>query len=219
MARTRSRDSAFTPVSEEQQRLSDAIDAHDVVFAIGPAGTGKTHVAASKAAQWARKGSGKIVITRPAIGGGEDLGFLPGDIDEKIDPFLKPILEIIGEIEQCDDALKQRAQRGQLVEKVAFQYLRGRTFGASFIVADEMQNATREQIKMVLTRLGVGSKIVITGDPEQCDLHPTQSGLADAVKRLEGVDGIAVVRLTTELSNCRHALVRDIVERYRNDAS
>lgn len=215
MARSRKPD-LFIPSSEEQAEAARAIDECDLVFLIGPAGTGKSHIAASKAAEWLRKNKyARIVLARPAIGGGEKLGYLPGTREEKIEAYLRPVLRILGEIEDCDDEVKARVQRDNVIEFATFEHMRGETYANCFVIVDEAQNATREQTKMYLTRLGRGSKMVVTGDVEQCDLPRGISGLEDVVERVEGIDGIAVCRLTAEVSNNRHPLVTKILASYR----
>ena len=197
------------PQSDGQQRLVAAIEHHNLTIALGPAGTGKTYLAVSTAVAALEAGEvGRIVLTRPAIEAGERLGYLPGDIGDKLAPYLRPL----------NDALNERlgARRvNQLTAEAAIEiapiaFMRGRTLNNAFIVIDEAQNCTYGQIKMLLTRLGWHSTMVVTGDPDQSDLLEGFSGLSEIARRLEPISGIAVIRLG-ERDIVRHPLVADML--------
>jgi len=197
------------PQSDGQQRLVAAIEHHNLTIALGPAGTGKTYLAVSTAVAALEAGEvGRIVLTRPAIEAGERLGYLPGDIGDKLAPYLRPL----------NDALNERlgARRvNQLTAEAAIEiapiaFMRGRTLNNAFIVIDEAQNCTYGQIKMLLTRLGWHSTMVVTGDPDQSDLLEGLSGLAEIARRLEPISGIAVIRLG-DRDIVRHPLVADML--------
>lgn len=196
-----------------QQRYVDAILANTVVFGIGPAGTGKTFLAVAMAIRALReKQVSRIILTRPAIEAGEKLGFLPGDLQSKIDPYLRPLYDAMYEMMGAENYQRQ-LERGT-VEIAPLAYMRGRTLDDSFIILDEAQNATPEQMKMFLTRLGMNSKAVVTGDLTQTDLPDRQkSGLAVAVRVLENVEDIAVHRFS-ERDVVRHPLVQRIIRAY-----
>jgi len=196
-----------------QKRYVDAISKHTVVFGIGPAGTGKTFLAVAMAVRALReKQVSRIILTRPAIEAGEKLGFLPGDLQSKIDPYLRPLYDAMYEMMGAENYQRQ-LEKGS-IEIAPLAYMRGRTLDDSFIILDEAQNATPEQMKMFLTRLGFNSKAVITGDLTQTDLPSGQkSGLAVAVKILEGVEDIAV-HAFTERDVVRHQLVQRIILAY-----
>ncbi len=196
-----------------QSKYVDAIRKNTIVLGIGPAGTGKTFLAVAMAVKALRdKQVSKILLTRPAIEAGERLGFLPGDLLSKIDPYLRPLYDALGEMLGTDT--QQRLMEKGVIEVAPLAYMRGRTLDDAFIILDEAQNATPEQVKMFLTRLGFGSKVVVTGDLTQTDLPSGQkSGLASAVKILEGIDDIAIHYLTDK-DVVRHHLVQKIILAY-----
>ena len=201
------------PKSYGQYAYLQAIDKYDITFGIGPAGTGKTYLAVVKAADALRRRRvAKMVLVRPAVEAGEKLGFLPGDLQEKVNPYLRPIYDALDDTLGAETAAKYM-ERG-LIEVVPLAYMRGRTLDASFIILDEAQNTTPPQMKMFLTRLGQGSKAVVTGDITQIDLPAGQkSGLHDAQQVLHGVPGLAFCYLT-DLDVVRHPLVQKIIEAY-----
>jgi len=196
-----------------QQRLVQAAKEHDLVFAIGPAGTGKTFVSVALAVKALKnKQVKKIIITRPAVEAGENLGFLPGDLKEKIDPYLRPIYDALDDMVTFEK-LKYYMER-EIIEIAPLAYMRGRTLNNAFILLDEAQNTTPMQMKMFLTRMGPDSKMIVTGDTTQIDLpHHQKSGLNEAVRILKDVKGIGIVELN-ERDVVRHRLVRDIIEAY-----
>ncbi len=196
-----------------QNKYVEAIRKNTVVLGIGPAGTGKTFLAVAMAVKALRdKQVAKIILTRPAIEAGERLGFLPGDLLSKIDPYLRPLYDALGEMLGTDT--QQRLMEKGVIEVAPLAYMRGRTLDDAFIILDEAQNATPEQVKMFLTRLGFGSKVVVTGDLTQTDLPSGQrSGLASAVKILAGIEDIAIHYLT-EKDVVRHHLVQKIILAY-----
>jgi len=192
-------------MSALQQTLIDAMDDHSVVVALGPAGTGKTYLAIAKAVDALERGrANRIVLSRPAVEAGENLGFLPGDVGEKLAPYLRPLYDALTE-RLGTKRLKMLLAEG-VIEVAPVAYMRGRTLNDAFIVIDEAQNCTYGQIKMLLTRLGWRSTMVLTGDPDQTDLLPGLTGLKDIADRLERVEGISVVRLT-DADIVRHPLV------------
>ena len=192
-------------MSPLQQALIDAMDAHSVVVALGPAGTGKTYLAIAKAVDALERGrANRIVLSRPAVEAGENLGFLPGDVGEKLAPYLRPLYDALTE-RLGTKRLKMLLAEG-VIEVAPVAYMRGRTLNDAFIVIDEAQNCTYGQIKMLLTRLGWRSTMVLTGDPDQTDLLPGLTGLKDIADRLERVEGISVIRLT-DADIVRHPLV------------
>jgi phosphate starvation-inducible PhoH-like protein len=201
------------PKSVNQRRYLDAIDQHDIVFGIGPAGTGKTYLAMAQAVSYLlSKRISRIILARPAVEAGEKLGFLPGDLQEKVNPYLRPLYDALYdmmEIERADRML----ERGT-IEVAPIAFMRGRTLNDAFVILDEAQNTTSEQMKMFLTRLGFGSKAVITGDVTQIDL-PTarQSGLVEAMKVVGSVEGISFIYFD-EKDVVRHPLVQQIVKAY-----
>ena len=199
-----------------QKSYVDAIKKNTVVFGVGPAGTGKTYLAVCMAvAAFKSKLVEKIILTRPAVEAGEKLGFLPGDLQEKVDPYLRPLYDALQELLGIETYGKLM-ERGA-IEVAPLAYMRGRTLSNAFIILDEAQNTTKEQMKMFLTRMGEGSKTIITGDVTQIDLDGKQSGLVHATQILDGVDGIAVCRLTAK-DVVRHPLVMRIIHAYEKDA-
>ncbi len=201
-----------------QRKYVDSIKKNGVVFGIGPAGTGKTYLAVCLAVQaYKQKQADKIVLTRPAVEAGEKLGFLPGDLQTKVDPYLRPLYDALEEMLGAETYLKLM-ERGT-IEVAPLAYMRGRTLSNAFIILDEAQNTTREQMKMFLTRLGDGSKMVVTGDVTQIDLPDGKhSGLEHAVRVLDGVEGISAVYLTDK-DVVRNPLVMSIVRAYEKDSS
>ena len=196
-----------------QQKYMKAIAKNTVTIGVGPAGTGKTYLAVAAAvAAFRERTVNRIILTRPAVEAGERLGFLPGDLQDKVDPYLRPLYDALFDM-LGPETYQKYVERGS-IEVAPLAYMRGRTLDDSFIILDEAQNTTREQMKMFLTRLGFGSKIVITGDVTQIDLPEDKvSGLKDAIRVLEGVDDIAVCRLTAA-DVVRHALVQEIISAY-----
>ena len=201
------------PKTIGQKKYVEAIKNHDIVFAIGPAGTGKTYLAVVMAIKALRsKEVGRLVLTRPAVEAGEKLGFLPGDLQEKIDPYLRPLYDSLYDVLGVEST--QKYLEKHIIEIAPLAYMRGRTLEDSFIILDEAQNTTPEQMKMFLTRLGFGSKAVITGDITQIDLPRGQvSGLVHALKVLKDVKGLAIHYLTGE-DIVRHPLVEEIIKAY-----
>ena len=196
-----------------QKQYVEAIKKHDITFGIGPAGTGKTYLAVAMAASALKnKDVEKLILARPAVEAGERLGFLPGDLQEKVDPYLRPLYDALYDILGREATL--RLKEKETIEVVPLAYMRGRTLDNSFIILDEAQNATKEQMKMFLTRMGFGSKVIVTGDITQIDLpRGRKSGLVDAMRILSGVEGISFCRLT-DTDVVRHPLVRRIVNAY-----
>jgi phosphate starvation-inducible PhoH-like protein len=201
-----------------QARYLELMAGHDLVFSLGPAGTGKTFLAVAHGAGLLLSGEvDRLVITRPAVEAGERLGFLPGDLIEKVDPYMAPIFEALTDILGAEQ-LKRRRDRGE-IEVAPIAFMRGRTLAHAFVIVDEAQNASRLQMKMVLTRLGEGARMTVTGDPSQIDLpRADDSGLAHAVSILEGVEGVAVMRFTAG-DVVRHPLVERIVRAYDADSA
>ena len=207
------------PKTLGQTEYAKLIRNNDVVFGIGPAGTGKTYLAVAMAiTAFKNKDVEKIILARPAVEAGERLGFLPGDLQEKVDPYLRPLYDALYDLLGRDSAL--RLKEKEVIEVVPLAYMRGRTLDNSFIILDEAQNTTKEQMKMFLTRLGFGSKAVITGDLTQIDLpRGKMSGLKDAVRVLEGVEGVEFCFLK-DGDVVRHPLVRRIIRAYdQHDAT
>ncbi|MEZ6007707.1 MAG: PhoH family protein [Planctomycetota bacterium] len=201
------------PRTPGQEVYVRAMEEHDVVFAVGPAGTGKTFLAVVQAVEALRSGlTHKIVLTRPAVEAGEKLGFLPGDFHAKINPYLRPLYDALGDLLTYGEV--QRLLATDVIEIVPLAYMRGRTLKQAFIILDEAQNTTPAQMKMFLTRMGEGSRIVVTGDVTQVDLPDgSPSGLVEAVRILEGVRGLSVVRFSPR-DILRHPLVQRIVDAY-----
>ena len=201
------------PKTIGQKNYVKAIRSKDVVFGIGPAGTGKTYIAVAMAVNaFKNKEVEKIILARPAVEAGERLGFLPGDLQEKVDPYLRPLYDALYDVMGRDSAL--RLKEKEAIEVVPLAYMRGRTLDNSFIILDEAQNATREQMKMFLTRMGFGSKVVVTGDVTQIDLpRGKKSGLIEAENVLRGVKEIGFCYLK-DTDVVRHELVRKIVNAY-----
>ncbi|HEY1868927.1 MAG TPA: PhoH family protein [Candidatus Cybelea sp.] len=201
------------PRTTGQRQFVSAIDEATLTFGIGPAGTGKTYLAVVMAVRaLKRRDVARIILSRPAVEAGERLGFLPGDLREKFDPYMRPLFDVLGEMLD-DTAVNKYMERGTL-EVAPLAFMRGRTLSDSFVILDEAQNATDDQLKMFLTRLGSGSKMVVTGDVTQIDLPSGQrSGLRAAANRLASIDGIATVELN-ENDVVRHPLVAQIVRAY-----
>lgn len=201
------------PKTQAQKEYVDNIRKTDMVFGIGPAGTGKTYLACAMAINaYKNKEVERIILTRPAVEAGERLGFLPGDMQEKVDPYLRPLYDALYDVLGLDAAARLR-EKGA-IEVVPLAYMRGRTLDNAFIILDEAQNTTREQMKMFLTRMGFNSKVVVTGDITQIDLPSgTTSGLKEAEKILKGVEGIRF-NYFTELDVVRHELVKRIIKAY-----
>ena len=197
------------PKSIGQKVLVDAIDAKNLVLALGPAGTGKTYLAIAKAVEALEAGKiGRIVLSRPAIDAGESIGYLPGDVEDKLAPYLRPLYDALS------DRLSMKRVRALIsegaIEIAPVGYMRGRTLNNAFVVIDEAQNCTYGQLKMLLTRLGWNSTMVVTGDPHQSDLLPGVSGLAEVAEKFEAVSNIAVVRLQ-DVDIVRHPLVAEML--------
>lgn len=210
---TTSKKSAITPKSLAQKNYIDAIRTHDIVFGIGPAGTGKTYLAMAMAVAALSKGMvSRIILTRPAVEAGEALGFLPGDLAEKVDPYLRPLYDALHDMMRFEK-VSNLMQRG-VIEVAPLAFMRGRTLNDSFIILDEAQNTTSEQMKMFLTRIGFNSKAVITGDITQIDLPSGKpSGLIESKNILQDIDGIKFV-FFSKRDVVRHKLVQEIIRAY-----
>lgn len=206
------------PKTLGQKKYVDAIKRSSIVFGVGPAGTGKTYLAVALAVYALKnKEIDKIILTRPAVEAGEKLGFLPGDMNEKVDPYLRPLFDALQEM-MGQDAYLRHIERGS-IEIAPLAYMRGRTLSNSFIILDEAQNTTKEQMKMFLTRMGENSRIVVTGDVTQVDLPKNvKSGMIDAIEVLDGVEGIEIVKLTAK-DVVRHELVTRIIQAYEKAES
>ncbi len=206
-----------TPRTENQRRYVELIDKHPLVFGVGPAGTGKTYLAVTMAVQALRQGRcRRLVITRPVVEAGERLGFLPGDVQAKLNPYMRPIYDALFDLVDFEEV--QRLEETGVIEIAPLAFMRGRTLAHSFAILDEGQNTSIAQMKMFLTRLGEGSRMVVTGDPTQNDLEWDQkSGFMDAVSRLRGFDGIGIVEFDHR-DIVRHPLVERIVRAYEAPA-
>ncbi len=209
---------AIAPKTAAQANYLDMLSRCELTFGVGPAGTGKTFLAAAYGASLLRRGQvDRLVITRPAVEAGEKLGFLPGDLNEKVDPYLAPIWESLNDILGADD-VRRRRDKGE-IEAAPIAFMRGRTLSHAFIIVDEAQNTSRLQMKMVLTRLGEGARMVVTGDPSQIDLlNPRDSGLRHALRILKDVKGVGIQTFQAE-DVVRHAMVERIVRAYDADAA
>lgn len=201
------------PKTANQQLYLQAIQAHDLVFGVGPAGTGKTYLAVAAAVHLLRADRvRRLVLARPAVEAGEKLGFLPGDVEAKVNPYLRPLFDALQDM--MDYGTLRRFMQTDVIEIVPLAFMRGRTLNNAVIILDEAQNTTRGQMHMFLTRMGQGSKVIVTGDTTQIDLpDPRESGLIDAARRLTRVPGVAFVQLTRE-DVVRHSLVQRIVDAY-----
>jgi phosphate starvation-inducible PhoH-like protein len=206
---------ARTPNQDAYMR---ALDRSELVFGIGPAGTGKTYLAVAHAAMLLERGLvERIILSRPAVEAGERLGFLPGDMKEKVDPYLRPLYDALYDMMPADKV--ERALAAGVIEIAPLAFMRGRTLAHSAVILDEAQNTTSMQMKMFLTRLGEGARMIVTGDPTQVDLPPnTKSGLVEALRILDGVPGIVTVRFT-DADVVRHPLVAEIVRAYDRDGA
>jgi phosphate starvation-inducible PhoH-like protein len=204
---------ALAPKTVNQRRYVEAIERHDLVFGVGPAGTGKTYLAVAMAVSaLLNKRVSRIVLTRPAVEAGERLGFLPGNLQEKVDPYLRPLYDALYDMLEADKV--EKLLERSVIEVAPIAFMRGRTLNDSFIILDEAQNSSAEQMKMVLTRQGFSSKMVVTGDLTQIDLPSgKRSGLTDAVEVLRGVEGISFVYFD-DRDVVRHSLVQKIVKAY-----
>lgn len=205
---------SVTPKSLNQQEFIQTIKTHDLVFGIGPAGTGKTYLAMAMALSFLQdKVVNRIILTRPAVEAGEKLGFLPGDVQQKINPYLRPLYDALFDLAQTEQA-NRLIERG-IIEIAPLAYMRGRTLNNSFIILDEAQNTTKEQMKMILTRSGFDSKIVVTADITQIDLpQPNKSGVLHSMRILSSIKGIAFIHFT-ERDVVRHPLVQKIIKAYQ----
>lgn len=204
---------AVKPKTLGQKKYVDAIEGNTIVLGIGPAGTGKTYLAVAEAVRaFKAKEINRIILTRPAVEAGESLGFLPGDMQDKVDPYLRPLYDALFEMLGAEN-FQKHLEKGN-IEVAPLAYMRGRTLDDAFIILDEAQNTTHEQIKMFLTRLGFNSKIVVTGDITQIDLPVSKSsGLIEAMKVLKNIDGISIVKFSDK-DVVRHKLVQDIIKAY-----
>ena len=214
----RTRKKTIVPRSAMQARYMEALIKNDVIFALGPAGTGKTYLAVAQAVAQLITGSvDRLILSRPAVEAGEKIGFLPGDMKEKVDPYLRPLYDALYDTLPAEQ-VERRIASGE-IEIAPIAFMRGRTLADSFIILDEAQNTTPSQMKMFLTRFGENSRMVVCGDPKQTDLpDPAKSGLADAVSRLEGIESIATIRFGIK-DVVRHPIVGRIVEAYEGPDS
>ena len=214
----RTRKKTIVPRSATQIAYMEALSRSDIIFALGPAGTGKTYLAVAQAVQQLITGSvDRLILSRPAVEAGERLGFLPGDMKEKVDPYLRPLYDALYDM-LPNEQVERRIASGE-IEIAPIAFMRGRTLSDAFVILDEAQNTTPMQMKMFLTRFGQNSRMVVCGDPRQVDLPDIgKSGLADAVGRLEGTEGIATIRFNSG-EGVRHPIVGRIVEAYEGPAS
>ena len=215
----RTRRKTIVPRSLNQAHYMRQLVSNDMIFALGPAGTGKTYLAVAQAVAQLITGSvQRLILSRPAVEAGEKLGFLPGDMKEKVDPYLRPLYDALYDCLPAEQ-VERRIASGE-IEIAPIAFMRGRTLADSFIILDEAQNTTREQMKMFLTRFGQNSRMVICGDPRQVDIPggPGMSGLNDAVQRLEGVEGFGTIRFTAA-DVVRHPIVGRIVEAYEGEGA
>jgi phosphate starvation-inducible PhoH-like protein len=214
----RTRKKTIVPRSATQIRYMEALGSEHVIFALGPAGTGKTYLAVAQAVQQLIGGSvDRLILSRPAVEAGERLGFLPGDMKEKVDPYLRPLYDALYDMLPAEQ-VERRITSGE-IEIAPLAFMRGRTLAQAFVILDEAQNTTPAQMKMFLTRFGENSRMVVCGDPKQVDLpDPGKSGLADAVSRLEGIDGIGTIRFGVG-DVVRHPIVGRIVEAYEGNGN
>jgi len=205
----------ITPKTLHQKEYVDAIDKFDITFGIGPAGTGKTYLAVAKAVNYLRDNIiKKLVLVRPAVEAGEKIGFLPGDIKEKVNPYLRPLYDAL--YEMLTPSKVENLISKNVIEIIPLAFMRGRSLNDSFIIMDEAQNSTPDQMKMLLTRMGFGSKIIVTGDITQVDLPDKQeSGLVNAEKKLSHIDDIAFI-FFSRIDVVRHSLVQKIIKAYKN---
>jgi len=213
----RTRKKTIVPRSAMQIEYMQALARADIIFALGPAGTGKTYVAVAQAVSQLMTGSvQRLILSRPAVEAGERLGFLPGDMKEKVDPYLRPLYDALYDC-MPPEQVERRLASGE-IEVAPIAFMRGRTLADAFVILDEAQNTTPAQMKMFLTRFGQNSRMVVCGDPKQVDIPggPAMSGLADAVRRLEGVEGIAMTRFTSA-DVVRHPIVGRIVDAYEGE--
>jgi len=206
------------PKTTAQARYLESMSRCELVFGLGPAGTGKTFLAVAHGAGMLLRGEvDRLIVSRPAVEAGERLGFLPGDLSEKVDPYMAPVWEALTDILGVDQ-FRRRREKGE-IELAPIAFMRGRTLAHAFVIVDEAQNCSRLQMKMVLTRLGEGARMVVTGDPSQVDLpRIDDSGLAHAVGLLDGVEGVGVSRFTAG-DVVRHPMVERIVRAYEADAA
>ncbi|QXQ06582.1 PhoH family protein [Sphingosinicellaceae bacterium] len=209
----RTRRKTIVARSPTQVKYIEALGSKDIIFALGPAGTGKTYLAVAQAVSQLIAGSvDRLVLSRPAVEAGERLGFLPGDMKDKVDPYLRPLYDALYDMLPAEQ-VERRLASGE-IEIAPLAFMRGRTLAHAFIILDEAQNTSPLQMKMFLTRFGEGSRMVVCGDPNQVDLpDPTKSGLADAVRKLDGIDGIATLRFSSR-EVVRHPIVGKIVDAY-----
>ena len=203
----------ISPKTSQQQKYVEEIEKNDITFGVGPAGTGKTYLAVAMAVKYLKEGKvARIILTRPAVEAGEKLGFLPGTLEEKISPYLRPLYDAL--FEMLDPDKVQTLLERNIIEIAPLAFMRGRTLNDAFIILDEAQNTTREQMKMFLTRLGFGSKVVVTGDISQIDLPKKEdSGLIEAIKILRGIKGISIIQFSRK-DVVRHKLVQEIIKAY-----